>query len=181
MGAIVVTNKELLETGVLSDNDWNNANNIMEACEDFCRRFRPSFTVGIDNDFQCDPLKDEIDITLITVKEQDEEFLYNLLQYTNIRDISDFTWSLLHELGHCMTQKKLSISQRFGSRYNKWLISKGKLPSTDYYNLDDELTATMWGICFTECNHQYVKNFDNKIMKLFNKFYTESGLLESED
>ena len=105
-----------------------------------------------------------------------EEFMTTLLERTNVRDISEFTWSLLHEVGHCETWGVMTKRTTNHCRNVKRKIMQGKQPSINYYYLTDERIATDWAIKFVENNYEMVKKFDKRILKYLKKFIIDNEI-----
>lgn len=113
-------------------------------------------------EFVCYPDTNEIEIDLVNVDLHDD-FYYNLMERTDKKDISIFTWSILHEVGHCMTYHFLDKRAYNHCQYIKRKIEQGKISATEYYSLADEKRATNWAIKFVDNNYDEVKKFDNDI------------------
>jgi len=82
--------------------------NLLEICTDFINGIDDFEDVQIDTEFQCFPLTNEIFISLVASQMAVNEFMHNLMARTSVRDISEFTWSLLHEVGHCETWDRMN-------------------------------------------------------------------------
>jgi hypothetical protein len=115
-------------------------------------------------EFLCYPTTKEIFID--TKNYRADEFIDTLFERTNLRDISIFTWCLLHEVGHCMTEKYIDVRANNHCQYVKKKIAKGKIASINYYYLADEKKATNWAIRYATKNFEKVKAFDNDIRGL---------------
>ena len=153
---------------------------LLNLCTDFINEIDDFEDVQLDPEFSCYPTTNEIFISLVAPQNAVEEFMDTLLERTDIDDISEFTWSLLHEVGHCETWGFLSERTTNHCYYKKRKIKQGKIPTRNYYYLTDERIATNWAIKFVENNYEMVKEFDRKILKLLKKFIVENEIdLES--
>lgn len=133
-------------------------NNFINTIDDF-------EDVIIGEEFMCLPDSNEIVINATYLNEYDD-FYYTLIERIGKTDISTFTWSLLHEVGHCMTFHFLDKRAYNHCQYIKNKIEKGKVASINYYYLADEKRATNWAIKFVKDNYNIVKNFDNIVKEL---------------
>lgn len=137
-------------------------------------------SVEISTDFYCYPNTKEIYISVLAPATALDDFIDNLKTRTEIDDISVFTWSFLHEVGHCMTWNYLNKRTQHHCEYVKRKIERGSLDYLLYYTLADEKIATDWAIKFVERNHKLVRAFDRMIMNEITNFYLENEVdLES--
>jgi hypothetical protein len=146
-------------------------NKILDYCTDFINEIDDFEDVALGTDFSCYPTTNEVQIALVASAVNVDSFRENLYSRTAVRDISEFTWSLLHEVGHCMTWNYMNKRTQNHCRNIKRKINRGSLPEETYYGLTDERIATDWAIKFVEGNHDFVKEFDTAILNLLNKFY----------
>jgi hypothetical protein len=151
-------------------------NKLLTLCTDFINEIDDFEDVQLDTDFCCFPETKEIFVSVIAIEDALCEFMENLLERTTVNDISEFTWSLLHEVGHCETEYILSKRTNNHCKYEKRKIAKGKQPTKNYYHLTDEKMATNWAIKFVEHNYDFVKNFDTKILKFLKKFAIDNNI-----
>ena len=133
-------------------------------------------TVSLDTDFYCYPNTKEIYVSIIALKSALDGFMVNLNSRTDINDISNFTWSFLHEVGHCMTEKYLNERTTHHCNYIKRKINRGSLDSSIYYSLSDEKHATDWAINYVANNYKIVKAFDKNILSTLTKIYYENDI-----
>lgn len=133
-------------------------------------------SVEISTDFYCFPNTKEIYISVLAPATALDDFIANLESRTEINDISVFTWSFLHEVGHCMTWTYLSKRTHHHCNYTKRKIERGSLNHLLYYTLADEKMATDWAIGFVERNHELVKAFDRMVMNEITNFYLENEI-----
>jgi len=153
---------------------------LLDFCTDFINEIDDFEDVQLDTDFQCYPETNEIFISILASQNSVEEFMETLLERTYITGISEFTWSLLHEVGHCETWRFLGKRTHSHCRNQKKKIRKGKMPTITYYALTDEKIATNWAIRFVENNFEMVKAFDEKAIELLKKVFIENRIdLES--
>lgn len=149
---------------------------LLNICTDFVNEIDEFEDVQIGVEFFCYPTTNEIFISLVASENAVEEFMTTLLERTNVRDISEFTWSLLHEVGHCETWGVMTKRTTNHCRNVKRKIMQGKQPSVNYYYLTDERIATDWAIKFVENNYEMVKKFDKRILKYLKKFIIDNEI-----
>ena len=148
-------------------------NAFLDTIDDFeSVTIEPSKTIDIKKvekdkrcgEFQCSPTTKEIEIDPRCQTYEYGMFLDTLYERNNVPwGISLFTWALLHEVGHCMTEHLLDTRANNHCQYVKHKIEKGKKPHRVYYFLADEKRATNWAIRFVRNNYDEVKKFDNDI------------------
>lgn len=147
---------------------------ILDCCSEFINNIDDFEEVGLGTDFMCYPTTNEIYIAVLASEISVDNFRDYLYTQTSIRTISEFTWSLLHEVGHCMTWHSMNKRTINHCRNIKRKIIRGSIPKPVYYTLTDEKIATNWAIQFVENNFNKVQNFDNKILKMLDLFYVEN-------
>lgn len=150
--------------------------NLLEICTDFVNEIDDFEDVQVDTEFQCFPLTNEIFISLVASQMAVDEFMHNLMARTSVRDISEFTWSLLHEVGHCETWSRMSNRTTNHCRNIKRKITRGSIPTIIYYTLTDERIATDWAIKYIENNHEAVKRFDREVLAILGKIFEENDI-----
>ena len=133
-------------------------------------------SVALDVDFYCYPNTKEIFIAVLAPETALDDFISNLATRTDIDDVSTFTWSFLHEIGHCMTWNYLNKRTKNHCEYTKRKISRGSINPLVYYTLADEKIATDWAIGFVQNNHKLVKAFDRMILNEISNFYLENEI-----
>jgi len=144
-------------------------------CSDFINEI-DDFEVEMGTDFSCFPTTNEIQITVVASAVSVKEFRENLFLRTSVHNISEFTWSLLHEVGHCKTWHYMNTRTINHCKNIKRKIERGSLPRTMYYDLTDEKIATDWAIKFVENNLALVKTFDSQALKLLDEIYSKYDL-----
>lgn len=149
---------------------------LLNICTDFVNEIDEFEDVQMGVEFFCYPTTNEIFISLVASENAVEEFMTTLLERTDVRDISEFTWSLLHEVGHCETWGVMTKRTTNHCRNVKRKIMQGKQPSVNYYYLTDERIATDWAIKFVENNYEKVKKFDKRILKYLKKFIIDNEI-----
>ena len=155
---------------------------ILDLCTDFIEDNITDDIESVDlsTDFYCYPNTKEIYISVLAPATALDDFIANLESRTEIDDISVFTWSFLHEVGHCMTWNYLNKRTQHHCEYIKRKIERGSLNYLLYYGLADEKIATDWAIGFVENNHKLVKAFDRMVMNEISNFYFDNEIdLES--
>ena len=133
-------------------------------------------SVDLSTDFYCYPNTKEIYISVLAPATALDDFITNLETRTQINDISVFTWSFLHEVGHCMTWNYLNKRTKNHCEYVKRKIERGSLNHLLYYGLADEKIATDWAIGFVERNHSLAKAFDKMILAEITNFYIDNEI-----
>ena len=131
-------------------------------------------SIRVNTDFYCYPDTKEIFICVLAPETALDDFSDNLFTRTNVDDISLFTWTFLHEVGHCMTWNYLNKRTKHHCQYIEKKIARGSVSPLVYYDLATEKIATDWAIGFVENNHSLVKAFDKNILDLLTKFYLEN-------
>ncbi len=148
---------------------------LLELCNDFISNI-DDFEIELNTDFFCYPTTNEIFISVLASANSVADFRENLYSRTTIKDISEFTWSLLHEVGHCETWNIMNKRTINHCRNIKRKIERGSLPTKTYYMLTDERIATDWAIKYISKNHNAVKAFDVQALALLDKFYKENEI-----
>jgi len=149
---------------------------LLNICTDFINEIDDFADVQLDPEFFCYPTTNEIFISVVASQNAIQEFMETLLERTNVRDISEFTWSLLHEVGHCETWGIMNKRTTNHCKNVKRKIVQGKQPTRNYYYLTDERIATDWAIDFVENNYIFVKEFDKKVLKVLEKFIIDNNI-----
>ena len=82
--------------------------------------------------------------------------------------VGTFMWSVLHEVGHIMTDKEVTEEEEnFSDKVKNILNNREKLEDLDYYvyfYLADEYKATEWA-------YHYIMNNLNRVLEYENKIY----------
>lgn len=156
----------------------NGIDKILSLCIDF---IEDNITDDIESiemstDFYCFPNTKEIYISVLAPAIALDDFIKDIKTRTKINDISVFTWSLLHEVGHCMTWNYLNKRTQNHCKYVKRKIERGSIDYLTYYRLADEKIATDWAIGFIENNHKLVKAFDRMILNEIIYFYIDNEI-----
>ena len=95
------------------------------------------------------------------------EFIVELADGETLPEISDFTWALLHEIGHCETcwdvddKMEYATTKFFAKNENKVDTTKAK---REYMRLPKERCATEWAVEFVLENEEMVKEFDKSVV-----------------
>lgn len=132
--------------------------------------------VELSTDFFCYPDTNEVFVSIVALEDAYDEFMENLQTRTDITDISIFTWSFLHEIGHCMTWDYLNKRTKNHCEHVKRKIERGSIPTIVYYSLADEKMATNWALGFAKNNYNVVKAFNEKVLDILNKIYLENKI-----
>ena len=155
---------------------------ILDLCTDFIEENITDDIESVDlsTDFYCYPNTKEIYISVLAPATALDDFITNLETRTQINDISVFTWSFLHEVGHCMTWNHLNERTINHCRNIKRKIDRGSIKPTVYYTLADEKMATDWALNFVKKNHRLVQRFDVNILTEITNFYLENEVERGE-
>lgn len=132
--------------------------------------------VDISTDFECIPNTKEVFISIVALENALGEFIENLKSRTEVDDISEFTWSFLHEIGHCQTDHFLNERTKNHCRNIKRKINRGSVPTAVYYTLAEEKIATDWAIRYVAQNHKLVKAFDRNALQLLTEIFVENDI-----
>lgn len=152
-------------------------NELLTLCDYFLEDNIGDFeNVATSADFECYPNTKEIFVSIVAVKGALDEFMENLLSRTEIDDISEFTWSFLHEVGHCQTDHFLNERTKNHCRNVKRKINRGSVPTSVYYTLAEEKMATDWAIDFVSRNHKLVKAFDKNALQLLTEIFVQNDI-----
>jgi hypothetical protein len=156
-----------------------NVDELLELCDDFVNEI-DDFEINLNTDFFCFPTTNEIFISVLANANSIQEFRENLYSRTDVHDISEFTWSLLHEVGHCQTWHIMNDRTINRCKHIKRKIERGSIPTTVYYGLTDERIATDWAINFVKENYDEVQAFDVEALTLLTKIFIDNDIdLES--
>ena len=87
--------------------------------------------------------------------------------YPDVR-ASEFTWSLLHEIGHAQTWNEFTKKE--------WKQYAKKAPHThdleEYYQIPQEKRATDWAYSYIKAHPKKIAKFEKKIQKALSDAYT---------
>lgn len=131
---------------------------------------------GLQDGFRCKCYDDECTVMYSLFSFQNDD---TVLQFAkdefNIDDISIFTLSLLHEVGHIATQCELTKKEDaycwavkvMLSEQDRW--SEGVTKA--YMRLPDEYMATQWACDYIHNNRKEVLHFDNLLKKELKNYY----------
>lgn len=150
---------------------------LLNLCDLFLEdNFENFENVGLGTDFFCYPNTAEIYVAVVALRDALDEFYNNLLTRTDVDDISCFTWSFLHEVGHCMTWTYMNKRTHNHCRNIKRKIERGSIDTQTYYRLADEKMATDWAIDFVSHNHKLVKAFDKNVLQILTEIFVENDI-----
>ena len=149
---------------------------LLSLCTDFVNEIDDFEDVELNDDFMCYPNTNEIFISLVASQNCVQEFMETLLERTDIYDISEFTWSLLHEVGHCETVHLMNKRTLNHCRNIKRKVVRNSIPSRQYYYLTDERLATNWAIRSVEDNYDFVKYYNEKIIECLKEICRKNNL-----
>ena len=111
----------------------------------------------------------------IIVNECEASFKEMFRQLGLKEEIGIFTLSLLHEIGHCMTEEFLTKEEYDYSWEIKHELEEGEDVTDEkrfiYYALPDEHLASMWALEYINSHLKEVRHFDNLMKKNFKSFY----------
>lgn len=146
---------------------------ITRECNNFLKQFGVVAHSG--KIFCWYPYTNIVDYTLVVDELSDnafKEYLYHLgLQY----DCDVFLLSLLHEVGHFMTDDELTPLETELCEEAKGKIEKRKeltfADHWEYFSLKDETMASQWAVDFINNNPTEVEDFWLKVQKRILRFY----------
>lgn len=98
-----------------------------------------------------------------------------------------FIFSLLHEVGHHMTDKEIDDMTDLYCEDEKTLIDKEMENAKNlkkcrelewrYFNLPDEIKATTWAVEYMKTHTAEIEEMWEKILVALEKFYKKNGVL----
>lgn len=144
-------------------------------------------TAVFGNEFQALPTDKIIEFSLVVDKDIQECTINDMEErYPDIKT-SMFIWLLMHEIGHCMTDKLWDMDDE-----NYFLKAKERLNdywTTDehadvvarnewYHLIGDEYFATRWAGRWMRENPKKMKKFCKKLNNAVEEFFRKNGLTE---
>lgn len=136
-------------------------NLIEKTIQDFLQKFHCTAKAGID--FCYYPELNQIEYCFVISNKDKTDFLNSIEIWQPTVQADCFLWSLLHELGHHMTEDILTEQEIAQSEREK---TKG-----NYYKAMDEIYATLWAIEYTETHVKTLMQFWNTLQPLILNFY----------
>ena len=118
----------------------------------------------------------------LTVDEDEQQFFIEDAhkRYPDIQaDI--MLWCLMHEIGHCMTDKMWTKEELEYFWYQKdhcAYVEEDQLRNDWYHATPDEFFATRWAGEYMRKHPKKVAKFWNKLQKELIKFYQKNNLIE---
>ena len=153
---------------------------------DFLAEFEVSASMGADFCYWCG--KGQISYTLIMPEASKNYFMQHFNRLAPDLECDEFLASLLHELGHHMTEgmleeNEIKYSNDLRSAINLKFCNKVSEEENaqlhqEYFNLPDEHEATMWAIEYTRNYTEKVAAFWEKLRPAIMNFYSLNGILE---
>lgn len=116
-------------------------------------------------DFYADLTDNAVVWSIVYADEAGEAFYNNFIKrYPIAKELSYFTLSILHEIGHLETEWEMvdDIEER-----------NSNLTNEQYFNLYNEKIATDWAGTWIEDNFSAARIVDKKLNKILNQFYKE--------
>ena len=93
-------------------------------------------------------------------------------------EVPIFILCFLHEVGHYFTFENFEEDELYKYRDIKVKLGDSDEDFEKYYNIPDELAATMWAIDFINNNPQDIENLDKELCKAFKKFISINNIEE---
>lgn len=137
-------------------------------------------TAIFGKEFQALPSSKEIEFSLIEDEEMEELFIKDIEERFPDIHTTTFIWSLMHEIGHCMTDDYWDMDDEA-----YFVKAKAKLDeyfdnSVDmnvwYHCIGDEYVATRWAGRWMRGNSMKMKKFVKQFNKALKKFYEKNGI-----
>ena len=91
------------------------------------------------------------------------EFMASVKRWRPQIKLNVFVWSLLHELGHCMTWDNFD-DEEYERIYKKKARIWGTKATLPYYRLPDEMAATKWAVEYANTHKAEIKEFWEKLL-----------------
>lgn len=115
----------------------------------------------------------------------DKAYNYFLEQEFHLENLNVFIISLLHEVGHFMTEDDFddmdnlliyAQKQKILERLRKAKTNKERaVIEQDYFRIADEYAATAWAVDFYTNNYKECKKMHKKASKAIRKFHNKKG------
>lgn len=158
-------------------------NQVNKVLNRFLKEYGAKARIGTD--FACYPTDKIIEYTFVTTSLADEYFAEFIA--TRCPDIKAdvFLWSFFHELGHIETIWSLTDEEYNNCRAQKEIIDLAleievgfdkKDLYFQYFQLEDELRATLWAIDFVQNNSELVADFWQELQMAIMKFYKKNKI-----
>ena len=104
----------------------------------------------------------------LNITDSDEAFSKFVKERFNFEDDNIFMLSLLHEVGHHVTDDDINENI-----YNFCKQEKDRIES-EIYNLPDEIMATQWAVDYIKKHPKKVRKMWNKCEKALHEFYAKN-------
>lgn len=155
--------------------DFRNITNIINEYTE--QTFGLVADCSLDFAFYPDAGEDEPDITysLLVTEKTDKTFKKFVKIAFNCDFDNIFVLSLLHEVGHAMTDEDWTARQQddFANRKNG-LSPDNEIDLYTYYYIPDEYNATKWAIEYIQEHPQEIEKFWNRVQTQIENFYKEN-------
>lgn len=148
-------------------------------------------TAAFSNDFSYDFSNDIIYYSFLVNEAHDKLFAEVCASYKpEVASVNNFILSLFHEIGHCMTCTVFSDKEwEYYDKQNEKFMHKLSKPISkdeelklykDYYNLEIEMEATIWGCDYIVSHWDEVHELYNGFRKLSTEFLKSLGATEED-
>lgn len=137
------------------------------------------------------PSENTIDFQITTGIE--DELFWRFVKKTfdfEVNEENNFIFSLLHEVGHAKTNKKLSddIIDYCNEQKDKIRFKMAKATTRrrvreleyKYFALPDEIAATAWAVRYAKKHPIIVKRMGREMLKAIMTFYEMNGIFEED-
>lgn len=97
-------------------------------------------------------------------------------------EVTDFTWLLFHEIGHCMTDDMWTQEDEDYFRKQRKLFKKDfftneyELANEFYHTMPDEYFATKWASEYIRENPEEIEEFEEMFYEAFTEFLTKNEI-----
>lgn len=138
---------------------------INSVVSDFCKSIDEEYESRMGCDFCAVLNENTIEWSLIYAEKAGQSFYENFVsRYPVAKELSFFTVSILHEIGHFETEWEMIDDTEIRNR---------ELTNEQYYDLFNERIATDWAGEWIENNYSAARCIDKKFTEILNKFYKE--------
>ena len=139
-------------------------------------------TCRFGKEFQALPTDKIVDYAiLIPVWMQDTFFADVHDRFPDI-EVTDFTWLLFHEIGHCMTDDMWTQEDENYFKKQRKLLNKEplandvELKNEIYHTMPDEYFATRWAANYIREHEDEIYEFEEMWYEVFSDFITKNEI-----
>lgn len=160
---------------------------LNKVINNFTEKFGVTAIVNLNGtDFYAEPAENLIAYPIDLVDEEGQLFMENILsQYGDgVFNNATFLASLLHEVGHCMTEYLIEDNEAYlideRERLDRLAMINKNNPLkkaeifSQYCNLEDEKMATEWAVDYYNTHKEECDNFLVMVCRAFDEFYSKN-------